>query len=29
MLDGVLSSRVLFGSPGAGFARNVDGEYFA
>jgi D-3-phosphoglycerate dehydrogenase / 2-oxoglutarate reductase len=28
MLDGVLSSRVLFGTPGAGYARNVDGKYF-
>jgi len=27
MLDGVLSSRVLFGTPGAGYARNIDGEY--
>jgi len=29
MLDGVMSSRLLFGSPGAGYARNIDGEYFA
>ena len=28
LLDGVLSSRVLYGTPGAGYARNVDGEYF-
>eukprot|EP00566_Odontella_aurita_P011369 CAMPEP_0113531144 /NCGR_PEP_ID=MMETSP0015_2-20120614/3335_1 /TAXON_ID=2838 /ORGANISM="Odontella" /LENGTH=414 /DNA_ID=CAMNT_0000429951 /DNA_START=428 /DNA_END=1673 /DNA_ORIENTATION=- /assembly_acc=CAM_ASM_000160 len=28
MLDGVLSSRILFGNPGAGYARNVDGQYF-
>ena len=28
MLDGVLSSRVLFGTPGIGYARNVNGEYF-
>eukprot|EP00568_Trieres_chinensis_P010441 CAMPEP_0183300556 /NCGR_PEP_ID=MMETSP0160_2-20130417/6942_1 /TAXON_ID=2839 ORGANISM="Odontella Sinensis, Strain Grunow 1884" /NCGR_SAMPLE_ID=MMETSP0160_2 /ASSEMBLY_ACC=CAM_ASM_000250 /LENGTH=488 /DNA_ID=CAMNT_0025462997 /DNA_START=223 /DNA_END=1689 /DNA_ORIENTATION=- len=28
MLDGVLSSRILFGSPGAGYARNVNGQYF-
>ena len=28
MLDGVLSSRVLFGCPGAGYARNIDGSYF-
>ena len=28
MLDGVLSSRVLFGTPGAGYARNIDGKYY-
>ena len=28
MLDGVLSSRVLYGAPGTGYARNLDGEYF-
>jgi len=28
MLDGVLSSRVLFGSPGTGYARKVEGRYF-
>lgn len=28
MLDGVLSSRILFGTPGAGYARNIDGQYF-
>ena len=27
MLDGVLSSRILFGTPGVGYARNVDGQY--
>ena len=27
MLDGVLSSRVLFGTPGIGYARNVNGQY--
>lgn len=27
MIDGVLSTRILFGTPGAGFARNIDGEY--
>lgn len=27
MLDGVLSSRVLFGTPGAGYARNINGQY--
>jgi D-3-phosphoglycerate dehydrogenase / 2-oxoglutarate reductase len=28
MLDGVLSSRVIYGTPGKGFARNLDGKYF-
>ena len=28
MLDGVLSSRILFGPPGAGYARNIDGNYY-
>lgn len=28
MLGGVLSTRVLFGTPGIGYARNIDGEYF-
>jgi D-3-phosphoglycerate dehydrogenase / 2-oxoglutarate reductase len=28
MLEGVLSSRILFGTPGTGFARNIDGQYF-
>ena len=28
MLDGVLSSRVLYGTPGTGYARNLDGQYF-
>ena len=28
MHDGVLSSRILFGVAGAGYARNVDGQYF-
>ncbi len=27
MNDGVLSSRILFGLPGAGYSRNIDGEY--
>lgn len=27
MLEGVLSSRVLFGTPGAGYARQINGEY--
>jgi D-3-phosphoglycerate dehydrogenase len=29
MLDGVLSTRILFGTPGMGYARNIDGKYFA
>lgn len=29
LLDGVLSTRVLFGSPGLAYARNIDGQYFA
>jgi len=28
LIGGVLSSRVLFGTPGAGFARNIDGTYW-
>lgn len=28
MTDGVLSSRVVFGIPGVGYARNIDGEYW-
>jgi len=28
MLDGVLSSRVIYGLPGSGYARNLEGEYF-
>lgn len=27
MLEGVLSSRILFGTPGIGYARNIKGEY--
>jgi len=27
MLDGVLSSRLLFGAAGVGYARNINGEY--
>lgn len=27
LLDGVLSSRIIFGTAGAGYARNVNGEY--
>jgi len=29
MTDGVLSSRIVFGTPGAGYARNIDGQYWA
>lgn len=29
LLDGVLSSRAVFASPGVGYARNIDGEYYA
>mmetsp|Transcript_4130 Transcript_4130/g.5404 ORF Transcript_4130/g.5404 Transcript_4130/m.5404 type:complete len:474 (-) Transcript_4130:67-1488(-) len=28
MVDGVLSSRVVFGTPGVGYARNIDGQYW-
>ena len=28
MLDSVLSTRVLFGTPGTGYARNIDGKYY-
>lgn len=28
MLPGVLSSRILFGTPGTGYARNIEGNYF-
>eukprot|EP00569_Conticribra_weissflogii_P005719 CAMPEP_0171333190 /NCGR_PEP_ID=MMETSP0878-20121228/3865_1 /TAXON_ID=67004 /ORGANISM="Thalassiosira weissflogii, Strain CCMP1336" /LENGTH=474 /DNA_ID=CAMNT_0011834105 /DNA_START=88 /DNA_END=1512 /DNA_ORIENTATION=- len=28
MHDGVLSSRILFGRPGVGYARNINGQYF-
>jgi len=28
MVDGVLSSRVVFGTPGAGYARNIEGQYW-
>ena len=28
MLDGVLSSRVIYGAPGTGYAKNLDGHYF-
>jgi len=29
MVDGVLSSRFIYGARGAGYARNIDGKYFA
>ena len=29
MHDGVLSTRILFGVAGAGYARNIDGVYYA
>ena len=28
MIDGVLSTRVIFGTPGIGYARNIDGKYY-
>ena len=28
MLPGVLSSRVIYGKPGSGYAKNIEGEYF-
>jgi D-3-phosphoglycerate dehydrogenase len=28
MHEGVLSSRLIFGMAGAGYARNIDGDYF-
>jgi Phosphoglycerate dehydrogenase and related dehydrogenases len=28
LTDGVLSSRIVFGTPGAGYARNIDGQYW-
>ena len=28
MLDGVLTSRILFGTPGTGYAKNLSGKYF-
>jgi D-3-phosphoglycerate dehydrogenase / 2-oxoglutarate reductase len=28
MLPGVLSSRIIYGVPGTGFAKNIDGDYF-
>ena len=28
MLEGVLSSRVIYGVPGTGYAKNLEGDYF-
>ena len=28
MLEGVVSTRVIFGTPGQGYAKNLEGEYF-
>ena len=28
MLDGVLSSRIIYGEPGTGYAKNLEGKYF-
>ena len=28
MLEGVLSSRIIYGAPGTGYAKNLDGDYF-
>jgi len=28
MIEGVLSTRLLFGAPGSGYARNIDGKYY-
>jgi D-3-phosphoglycerate dehydrogenase len=28
MIDGVISTRVIYGMPGQGYAKNLDGEYF-
>ena len=28
MLDGVLSSRIIYGVPGTGYAKNLEGDYF-
>lgn len=28
MIDGVVSTRVIYGTPGIGYAKNLDGEYF-
>jgi len=28
MLDGVCSSRIIYGKPGSGYAKNLEGDYF-
>jgi hypothetical protein len=28
MVEGVVSTRVIFGQPGQGYAKNLEGEYF-
>lgn len=28
MIDGVVSTRVIYGTPGKGYAKNIGGEYF-
>jgi hypothetical protein len=28
MVDGVISTRVIFGQPGKGYAKNLEGDYF-
>jgi D-3-phosphoglycerate dehydrogenase len=28
MIEGVVSTRVIYGSPGTGYAKNLEGEYF-
>ena len=28
MVDGVISTRIIYGEPGTGYAKNVEGEYF-
>lgn len=28
MIDGVVSTRVIYGTPGKGYAKNLEGEYF-
>jgi D-3-phosphoglycerate dehydrogenase / 2-oxoglutarate reductase len=29
MLDGVLSSRIIYGWPGSGLAKNLEGQYYS